>query len=197
MKKRVNKSKLNIKQQFKESLSYIKESSGYIYLAILIFIISGIFGFVNASNLTFIDNLLKEIISQTTNLNALELIFFILQNNLLSALISLAGGIFLGIFPIFNAMTNGVIIGYVMSRSYSVAGLGILWRLVPHGIFELPAIFISLGLGMKLGFSIVLKNRSKEFARRFYSSANAFLMVVIPLLIIAAIIEGFLIAFIK
>ena len=187
--------KLNIVQQFKESLLYLKESYKYFYVSIFIFIISAVVGFTNSSRFSFIDDLLKEIISKTANLNALELTFFIMQNNMLSALLALAGGIFFGIMPIFNAISNGVVIGYVMSKSYQIAGASILFRLVPHGIFELPAIFISLGLGIKLGFSIFTnKNKGKEFLRRFYNSANVFLMIVIPLLIIAAIIEGLLIA---
>jgi len=172
MKKGKNSSnKLNLKTQFKEALSYLKESSKYIYFAVLIFVISAIFGFANSNQLSFIDKFLKEIISQTLNLGPIELIFFILQNNLQSALISLAGGI------------------------YSAAGLLVLWRLIPHGIFELPAIFISLGLGIKMGFSFFSKNKSEEFKKRFFNSANVFLMIVIPLLIIAAIIEGLLIVF--
>src|SRR3989344_6712204 len=155
MKRRSEKKnpKLNIKKQFKEALIYLKKSLNYIYLAMLLFMAGGIFGFLNPENLTFIDEILKEIVSKTLNLGPLELIFFILQNNLQSAFISLAGGILLSIRPILFAISNGVIIGYVMSKSYQAAGIQVLWRLLPHGIFELPAIFISLGLGIKLGFS--------------------------------------------
>ena len=273
MKRRSEKinSKLSIKKQFKEALIYLKKSLNYIYLAILLFITSAIFGFLNPENLTFIDEILKEIVSKTLNLGPLELIFFILQNNIQSAFISLAGGILLSIGPILFAISNGVIIGYVMSKSYQAAGIQVLWRLLPHGIFELPAIFISLGLGIKLGFSIInsystyfwKKNKAmiflpliiiilfsitniiygkdnlaninnafpkgltyalffiftitfifiifmlftfifvKQWRQKllkvldFYSSSNAFLMIVIPLLIIAAVIEGLLIVFIK
>jgi len=44
--------------------------------------------------------------------------------------------------------------------SVGIEGYGILWRLVPHGIFELPAVFISLGLGIKLGTFIFREYRS-------------------------------------
>ncbi len=198
-KKRVNRygkfnNKLNFRDQLSESLIYLKESKNYIYFSVLIFVISGVFGIVYSDKLVYLDTLLKEIVSKTTDLNTGELIFFIMQNNMQSALIAVAGGIFLGIMPIFNAVTNGVIIGYVISKTYEVAGSAVLLRLIPHGIFELPAIFISLGLGIKLGFSIFSnKDKGDEFLRRFYNSANVFLMVVIPLLIVAAIIEGFLI----
>jgi len=34
-----------------------------------------------------------------------------------------------------------------------------LWRLLPHGIFELPAVFISLGMGLKIGMFIFQKKK--------------------------------------
>lgn len=191
--------KLKIKTQFKESFAYLKESKNYIYVAIFIFVFGALFGFIFQKNLTFINDIIKELMLKTIDLNPLELTFFILQNNLQSALLAVLLGVAFGIFPIFNALANGTVIGYVMALTYDVAGLSSWWRLLPHGIFELPAIFISLGLGIKLGFTIFTERskRGKEFKKRFYQSLNAFLMIVIPLLIIAAIIEGILISLIQ
>jgi uncharacterized membrane protein SpoIIM required for sporulation len=55
-----------------------------------------------------------------------------------------------------------------------------------------------MGLGLKLGatFLTQTKNLKTELKRRFFSSANVLLRIVIPLLILAAIIEGLLIIFI-
>jgi stage II sporulation protein M len=197
MKKRKKPKYLDTKEQFKEAITYIKESSIYIWSAILLFILSIITGYLNHENLTFIDKILMELLSKTQNLNTEELIFFILQNNLQSSLYALFFGAFLGIFPIVSAITNGVVIGYVLQKVQAVAGLGEWWRLLPHGIFELPAIFISFGLGIKLGFFVFAKSKTKEFLHRFYKSMNVGLMVIIPLLIIAATIEGLLIILFK
>lgn len=185
------KKTLNVKQQFREAKSYLGESKKFIYSVIIIFIISAIIGFIFRENLTFIDGFLKELLDKTAGLNTIEMIFFILQNNLQSAFFSIIFGIFLGIFPIFSALSNGVVLGYVMKSSYEIAGFGIWLRLLPHGIFELPAIFIAFGVGIKLGFSI-LKGVEK-FRKEFYKAANIFMMIIIPLLIVAAIIEGLLI----
>jgi len=182
--------KLNAQKQLDEALAYIKSSAKYIYTVLAIFVIGGILGYVFRENLTFIDELLKQIVASTRGLNGTELIFFILQNNLISAFLAIVAGIFLGIFPLFSSLTNGVVLGYVLGRSVEIAGIGIWWRLLPHGIFELPAIFISFGLGVKLGFSAFSKDVKKTFMKRLYQTANTFLMIVIPLLIIAAAIEG-------
>jgi len=185
--------KLNTKKQFREALSYIKESAKYIYTAAILFGLGTIIGFVFQDKLKFIDEILKQLLRKTLDLNPIEMIFFILQNNLQSALISIILGVFLGIFPIFSTLSNGIILGYVLKQTLEVASILIWWRLIPHGIFELPAIFISFGLGIKLGFSFFQKDPKKTFKTRFYKSANTFLMIIIPLLIIAAIIEGILI----
>ncbi|MBI2452002.1 stage II sporulation protein M [Candidatus Pacearchaeota archaeon] len=196
----MKKNHLNAKHQFKEAVSYIKSCSNLIYFSIFIFIFSAMIGFIFSDQFALqIEKYIRELISQTKDLNAIEMIFFILQNNLQSALFSVLLGIFLGIFPIATALANGVVIGFVLNKTYEIAGFTSWWRLLPHGIFELPAIFISFGLGMKLGFYIFSKNPNKtqEFKKRFYNSMNAFLMLIIPLLLIAAVIEGLLIVLLE
>jgi stage II sporulation protein M len=186
---------LSTKTQFKEAISYVRESKKYIYGSVFIFFISTIFGLVFRENLNFLEAVIERLIAKTADLNSIEIIFFILQNNLQSSLLAIVLGIFLGIFPLFSSLTNGLVLGYVLGRTLEITSIFDWWRLLPHGIFELPAIFISFGIGIKLGFSLFLKKgrRTKEFIKRFYNSFNVFLMIIIPLLIIAAIIEGLLI----
>lgn len=195
MKKRINKNHLNAKQQFREAAIYLKQSQKHIYSIVILFFLSMLFGFLFRSHLTVLNDLLRGIIDQTRGLSAPELIFFIMQNNMQTSLVSMLLGMFLGIFPLVNAIMNGVVVGYVIGLTYNLTGETHWLRLVPHGIFELPAVFISLGLGIKLGFSIFAKKAKNNFKNNFYNSLNVFLLVVIPLLIIAAIIEGLLIAF--
>jgi len=190
--------KLKIKTQFREAIRYIKETKKHIYAIILIFLFSILMGllFKNELNDKFLP-LIKNIISNTSNLNALELIFFILQNNLQSAVLSIIAGIALGIAPVINAILNGALIGYVLAITANNAGFSSWWRILPHGVFELPAILISFSLGTKLGLSFFAKtkNKKQEFIRRFYNSMNVLLTIIIPLLILAAFVEGMLIAF--
>ncbi|MBU0907224.1 MAG: stage II sporulation protein M [Nanoarchaeota archaeon] len=199
MKKQKEKG-LSLKTQFKEAWSYIKESRGYIFIAVALFILSSIVGAVfQEAFAPMINEILKNLIDKTSGLNTPEMIFFILQNNAQSAFLSIFFGMIFGIFPIISTVTNGVVVGYVLVKATEIAGISSWWRILPHGIFELPAIFISFGLGIKLGFTLFLKReaRTKEFKKRFYNSMNTILMIIIPLLIIAAIIEGVLIGFLE
>jgi stage II sporulation protein M len=103
-------------------------------------------------------------------------------------------GVLLGIFPFLTAISNGYLLGFASKITAESQGLLVLWRLIPHGIFELPAIIISTGIGIKLGIS-VLKNWNK-FKFEFTEALRFFVFVLLPLFLIAAIIEGLLIFFI-
>lgn len=180
---------------YKRGWNYLKESRNYIYAVIVLFFLFAIFGFLYADQLRFLDQILLELMMKTKNLNTVEMIDFIFFNNLQVSFLGLFFGVILGIFSFINVVSNGVVLGYVFSRLADASRLGEFWRIFPHGIFELPAIFISLALGVKLGMFIFMKAKGKELGRRFRESMVVFVFYVTPLLIVAAIIEGLLIAF--
>jgi stage II sporulation protein M len=183
----------NFSKIFDSSLKYIKESRNYIYFVIILFFFSAIIGFFFPDNFRFIDAILKEIAEKASSLKGIDLIIFIFDNNIRSAFLGLILGVLLGVFPFINALSNGIVLGYVFSKVWQISGFADFWRILPHGIFELPAIFIALGIGIKLGMFVFSNNKMKEFKYRFWSSLKAFVSIIAPLLIIAAIIEGLLI----
>jgi len=197
MKKKGMKLSYEWKSYIDDAFNYIGESGKYIYFSIALFILSAGFGFVFSSQLGVLDNILKEIIDKTVNLNGIELILFIFSNNVNVSFLVIFLGVILGIFPFLNAISNGVVLGYVFSKVYQVSGFANFWMILPHGIFELPALFISMGLGIKLGLFIFSKTPIIELKKRFINSLKVFFFVIVPLLIAAAVIEGLLIYFFK
>ena len=177
--------------------------------------------------------LIKELIKQTEGLSVFELIRFIIFNNTKTAFSGAVLGIFLGIFPLAILVINGYILGFVANKVVISEGIFILWRLLPHGIFEIPAVLISLALGLKLGIDImknsifyynkkvnplilslimiismfffpiaffiysVLTFKEKKLRKIFYNnlilSLRIFILIIIPLLVVAGTIEGILI----
>lgn len=139
-------------------LAFLKSSGKAILFITLLFLGSTLFGFLNANTLSpIIAPILKGLIEKTSGLSGLSLIIYIFINNALASFIGLVLGIFLGIFPLITTITNGVILGFVLERTVQSVSILQLWRLFPHGIFELPAVFISLGLGINLSLTM-LKN---------------------------------------
>ncbi|MFH1787314.1 MAG: stage II sporulation protein M [archaeon] len=194
MKKR--KRGFSLKNEYVDSLDYLKKSKKFIYVSIGVFFFFALIGFfipVSDSIKGQIIELLKEILEKTENMNSFQLIRFIFFNNLQSSFLGMMLGVFLGIFPLITIILNGYLLGFVSLMAINEGGIFVLWRLLPHGIFELPAVFISVGLGLKFGIFIFQKDRVESFRNFLWNSLRVFLFIVIPLLIIAAIIEGILI----
>lgn len=195
MAKKSNK-KFSLKKEYKKSWKFIKESRNFIYAVIgifMLFILLGFFVHVPESLSQQILQFFEEILEKTKDMSQLELTGFIFLNNLKSSFFGMIFGILLGIYPIITAIANGYVVGFVSEMSVQKSGFLSLLGLLPHGIFELPALFISLGLGLKLGSFVFQKKRRKAFNDYLSNSIRTFILIVIPLLIFAAIIEAGLI----
>ena len=187
-----------IKENYLLSVNFIKESKVFIYFIMGIFFLFTMIGFFVPTPEIISDQILKfieELLRKTQDLSQFEFIRFIFFNNIQSAFFGMIFGVLLGLFSVISAIANGYVLGFVASFSVNIEGISVLWRLFPHGIFELPAIFISLGLGLKIMTFIFEKNKLKTLKIYIKNSLRTFLFIVIPLLIIAAVIEGSLIFF--
>jgi stage II sporulation protein M len=183
---------------YKNSFKYIAKSWKEILFIIGIFIVFLLIGiFVQAPENISIQIMayLNQLLAQTEGYGFGEMFLFIFFNNLKSSFFGLYGGIAFGVFSLFTSLINGYLLGFVSHFVSSQEGAGVLLRLIPHGIFELPAVFISLGMGARLGSFIFKKEKVKFLKENMKNSLIVFVFIVLPLLIIAAIIESTLIIF--
>jgi stage II sporulation protein M len=196
MKKKIKKQE-SFNGVYSECFKFIKSSKNYLLFTIAVFILFAVFGYFAKLPGEFESRLLamlKEIAERFVGLNLFETIWKIFSNNLLVSLMALILGVFFGIFPILATISNGILVGFVARKAVDAEGILILWRLMPHGIFELPAVFISISLGIKLGFELMKKDSLKE---NFRNSIYVFVFIVVPLLAIAALIEGLLVFYVR
>lgn len=118
----------------------------------------------------------------------------IMTNNMSVGFMTFALGITAGLGTIYMMAFNGLLIG-VIGVACWVSGMSLqLWSFVaPHGVLELPAIFIAGGAGLRIAqgllFPGVLPRR--DSLARAGSEAVQLLLGTIPILIIAGIIEAF------
>lgn len=181
---------------FKLSLSYVKGIRNYIWFASLVFFCFALIGLLLPIFFQEqIFELISELIQQTEGLDTLNLIRFIFINNLRSSFFALFLGIFFGLIPLIITVVNGYVLGFVANKTILSEGPLVLWRLLPHGIFEIPAVMISIALGLKLGsFIFVSEDKSwKELGTWLIDMFRVFVFIIVPLLVVAGIIEGFLI----
>jgi stage II sporulation protein M len=188
-----------IYSNYKISLKDLTDIKNYIFATLGLFFIVTILGyFFPVFFADKIIELIKNLIEQTKDLGTLELISFIIYNNIQSAFFGIIFGIFFSIVSILIIITNAYILGFISGKSVELLGALSVLRLVPHGIFELPAIIISNALGIKLGLFLFIckeKNRFLIFMSWIRDALRIFVFIIVPLLIIAGIIEGLIIRF--
>ncbi|MDO8842223.1 stage II sporulation protein M [Methanocalculus sp.] len=116
------------------------------------------------------------------------------MNNLQACIILFLGGVTFGLLTVFILAMNGVIVGAIAHIALGLqGGVFVIAALLPHGIVELPALFISGALGFMLASAIRREwNGEGDAALEAMHYASLFAKTVLPLLVIAAITEAFI-----
>lgn len=122
-------------------------------------------------------------------------VFIIFFNNLLASLQVMLLGVLLCIPPLLGLLANGALLGSVLGmlhqQGFNIVPFLIL-GILPHGIFELPAFFISAAFGLKIGFRLLFPlppHGRKESLGMAWKEYWALFPLVVMLLILAAFIE--------
>ncbi|MBC8570210.1 stage II sporulation protein M [Zongyangia hominis] len=136
----------------------------------------------------------KNIYTSTGGISFLSLFFNNARASLLMTAVGLLPFLFLpGWILAFNAAIVGIAAGASLNIGLSPASLTM--GLLPHGIFEIPALCLAAALGIYLCKELVKKliGRSElsSFGGVFLSILRFFLCVVLPLLLVAALMEAF------
>jgi uncharacterized membrane protein SpoIIM required for sporulation len=118
----------------------------------------------------------------------------IMTNNIAVSLAACATGMLAGVGPVYMMLFNGLLIGVIGSACFRTGMSVALWSFVtPHGVLELPAIFIAGGAGLLLGKGILFPGTlpRRDSVAEAGGDAVRLLLGVVPVLVIAGIVEGF------
>lgn len=119
----------------------------------------------------------------------------IMQNNLQVSFGAIGGGITAGLVTAYILFFNGLHIGAIATLVGQNNLAYPFWAFVfPHGALELPAIFLSGGAGLLIARGLLFPGKyQRAAALRYYGfQAIQLLFGIVPMLIIAGMIEGFL-----
>ena len=121
----------------------------------------------------------------------------IMTNNIRVSIMAFAFGITAGIFTAWILFYNGMIVGALaafIAMTGSSRDVLIFWSLIlPHGVPELAAIFISGACGLMIGRAMLIPGKYTRRDAVIKSARQAVELVpgIVVMLIIAGLIEGF------
>jgi len=169
----------------------------YFYVAAALFIAAMIWGYFSFQRQIGTTGDIGTVFSSFNffkNLSPFWLFVFIFLNNSIKALLVVVFGLLFGIFPLYFTYVNGALLGATISFALYRANLLVLIAgILPHGIFELPALIIAIAYGLWLGTTLVLGFSKKGLIQpAFKQSMKTYFRLILPLLLIGAIIEAFI-----
>ena len=115
-------------------------------------------------------------------------------NNIKVSFAAVAGGMTGGLFTAVAMLFNGIMIGTVSTLVGQNNLAFSFWAFVfPHGALELPAIFLAGGAGFLLARALLFPGayRRSEALKLYGSQAAQLVYGIVPMLVLAGIIEGF------
>lgn len=147
--------------------------------------------------LSILDN---QALEQALNDTAFNVFGQIFINNLIVCFSTILSGFLPFVFlPVITCIKNAYPIGLLL------AGFDILKKnvflialvaLVPHGILEIPALLYSFSIGIHLCLSITTSMVKKVPTKKYIAEIkNAFIFIILPMLLIAAFIEAFVVPY--
>ena len=182
----------------RDDLAYFRSIWIYIGLSVLLFIATIFMGYAAASAdseiaSTWLNEM--EMLKWIMGLNPMLIMLIIFFKNLLSCVLSTFLGIGLGIMPLIVDTSNGFLVGIVAYKIMHAQGLlYLLAGILPHGIIELPSIFISSGLGFRLGHVLALSifGVRVDLSGEVRKAGHIMAWWIAPFLLLAAAIETFI-----
>ncbi|MFM1654501.1 stage II sporulation protein M [Brevibacillus sp. B_LB10_24] len=129
--------------------------------------------------------------------------WLIFTNNVFSSIKMMLLGLFFAVVPIFGLFANGVLIGFVLEQLQQGGASPLhvfLVGLLPHGLFELPAVVFAAALGIRYGVLVIRslgaiwrKEKAAQVKQDWRANIRQFpiaVCMVVLLLLVAALVES-------
>ena len=174
----------------------------YLLILTLIFAVSFLAGILAPSSIRQqMTEVFQAVVGNYRGLAGGMLYFNILVQNVMATIFVLISGVFVGIVPTFAISSNAFGLGVLYRQAAEVAGYSkAALKVLPYGVFEIPALLIAASYGLWLGVTVLRRMRGKESTPLGVNIEHAFrryFAVVFPLLIVAAAIETALILWLR
>ncbi len=126
--------------------------------------------------------------------NEFRMFFEIAVNNIFVSFVMFVSGVLFSIGPVFYLLRNGVMLGafqyYFFSKGLGMESILVIWI---HGTLEILSIVVVGGAGLVLGHGLLFPKtytRLQAF-KRSGKDATKIAIGIVPILLLAAFVEGF------
>jgi uncharacterized membrane protein SpoIIM required for sporulation len=178
------------KTTFHDALKTISEARTWIFVALVLYACAAFVGWTRADNFSFLEAQIERLAAQFADRNAITFIFKIFLHNLIATYFAMCFVVLFGAVPTVIAIFNGLVLGWVIAKSPGGSTANIWLVLVPHGIFEWPAMSIAWGVGLWRGVGYRFSRTAGTWRERWEAANKIYFTVTLPLLFLAAVIEG-------
>lgn len=181
---------------FGRQLDYVLELKPLFLLSLVLFCFSLVAGYSTGTTIGLeAINEKLQLLPSFEELSVLQVLMtlftFIFVNNTVVSIMMISSGIFFGVPSLFLIALNGFGTGgdiYNLGLENGVPY--VLMLLAPHGIIEISTIILSSAVGLSVGYSLINKLRgSGNLKIQILRALRLFMSKIIPLLLIAALIE--------
>ena len=171
----------------------------WIFVAVFLFGTGLVFGLATSANNSLPSEYITAFEEQSASILALPkplIALFLFLKNTLALLVSFALSPIFCLVPILALIINGWMIALVSTLVIEEESLGFLLAgLLPHGIFELPALILGQAAALSFGAVVIIALFKRERRNLLLPSLKQnlrYLVVALALLLPAAIIETYI-----
>jgi stage II sporulation protein M len=187
---------MNNDQEF-EGATYLSSIRTYVLVSFTLFIGFLILGYDFGGRFNIgILQLLRDVFGEASGgqVDPFFILALVFVNNSVKSFLSILLGVLFGIAPVIFVAGNGLILGIFVYEVQQESGLAYTAAgLLPHGIIEVPTVLVSAAVGLRMGYELVRYVQGRgHIDTEFKRGAKFFLRYLLPLLLVAALVEAFL-----
>ena len=179
-----------LNRQYTVAWSTLYQARYGILVALLVYAGSCLGGWMYADALGFFQQAARGLAGKFAGKGAADFIFSLFLHNLVATYITMCLITWWGLVPMVTAIANGLILGWIAVTVTGPSLNDVAAMVVPHGIFEWPAMMIAWGVGLWRGAGYRFNSDPGTYFQRWKRSNHLFFLIVLPLLLLAAIVEG-------
>ena len=143
-------------QRFAAWATYWKRHRAYLAASTVILVLAMVLGYAFSQTVQgFTAAVMQELgTSVGFETRGWDLFLRLLANNLTSAVVIVATGLLFGVYPVLAVVVNGLAIGSLLAQAEQAgfSPLALFLRgVMPHGLFEFPAMILTATYGLVLG----------------------------------------------